>query len=241
MNRRVLMVLILATGLAAPASAGILFGKKPNKPSPAERVPELLATAKSDGDENKRIDAVQELQQYDPTAFPDMAPILIDVLNNDPKPGVRAEAAQTLSRLRPVSQDVGAALEQSVAKDPSMRVRLQARSALLQYRWSGFKEVKKDPPPVATPTKDAPIVGPVARPKTPPPVQTKEPPLAPIQQTREPPPAPRPAPPAPMPVLEPPPATIGPAPQPLPPAPPLPTTPAPAGGDQGPDLAPPPE
>ena len=84
--------------------------------------------------------------------------VLIDVLRNDPKPGVRSEAAQSLSKLRPVSQPAGHALEQAMQNDASMRVRLQARSALLMYHWAGFHTTK---------LQDAPLL------------QTKEPPLAP--------------------------------------------------------------
>src|SRR5450755_3752519 len=147
MMRRVALVLLLAPILAAPACAGIFFNKKPDKPNPAERVPELLKVVQADGDEDKRSAAAEELRDYDPAQFPDLVPALIDVLLNDKKPGVRAEAAQSLAKIRPVSDQVGLALEQSLAKDTSMRVRLQARSVLLQYRWSGWKdpEPKKDP------------------------------------------------------------------------------------------------
>src|SRR5205085_8876672 len=112
-----------------------------------------------DGDENKRARAAEELRQYDPAAFPDIVPVLIDVLVNDKKPAVRAEAAQSLGKLRPVSQQAGQALEYALTKDPSMRVRLQARSALMQYHWSGYRSASK---------KDAP----------PPPLESKEPPPA---------------------------------------------------------------
>ena len=55
--------------------------------------PELLRIVCSDGDESKRASAAEELRQYDPTQFPDLAPTLINVLLNDKKPAVRAEAA----------------------------------------------------------------------------------------------------------------------------------------------------
>src|SRR5262249_24186660 len=129
----------LAAALARPAGAGIIFGRKGKKPpTPAERVPELIVTVKTDRDENKRAKAAEELRQYDPAAFKDIVPVLIDVLLNDKKPAVRAEAAQSLGKLRPVSQQAGMALEQALAKGPSMRVRLQARSSLLQYHWAGY-------------------------------------------------------------------------------------------------------
>jgi hypothetical protein len=221
MMRRVALVLLLAPVLAASASAGIFFNKKTEKPNPADRVPELIKVVQTDGDEDKRMAAAQELRDYDVGQFPDIVPALIDVLFNDRKPGVRAEAAQSLGKIRPISDQVGEALEQALAKDPSMRVRLQARTVLVQYRWSGWKEPasKKDEVPTA-------------RPKDPPPVQTKEPPLAPPPaQTKEPPPAPPP-----VQTKEPPPAPpVAPAPRVIP----TPYVPPP-GRDLGPDLKPPP-
>jgi hypothetical protein len=160
---RFLLVTFLLAILPATTQAGI-FGKK-NKPNPNERVPELLNIVKSDGDEHKRAIAAEELRQYDPKLFPEIVPALIDVLMNDSKPSVRAEAAQTLGKLRPVTREAGLALEQAVAKDGSMRVRLQARSALLQYHWSGYHGGKDAVPPSS---------------------QTKEPPLAPATSQAQP-------------------------------------------------------
>src|SRR5262249_34498985 len=134
-GRLVLVPLLLAV-LAHPAAAGI-FGKK-NKPTPAERVPELLSIVKADGDEHKRSAAAEELRQYDPKQFPNIVPTLIDVLMSDPKPSVRSEAAQTLSKLRPVSREAGAALEQAVAKVPPTRGGQQAGSALLHSHLAGY-------------------------------------------------------------------------------------------------------
>jgi hypothetical protein len=85
-------------------------------------------------------------------------PALIDALNNDPKSHVRIEAAHSLSKLRPVSQTIGEALEQAVARDTSMRVRLQARSALLQYHWAGYRGKKTDVPPLNT-SREPPLAG----------------------------------------------------------------------------------
>jgi len=234
MKHRLTLALLLAPFLAAPVSAGLFFNKKAEKPNPAVVVPELIRTVQSDGDEDKRLAAAEQLREFDPAQFPDVVPTLIEVLLGDKKPGVRAEAALSLGKIRPVSDKVGVALEEALAKDSSMRVRLQARSVLLQYRWSGWKEpvVKKD----ETPT---------ARPKGPPPVQSKEPPLAPpagkappLAQTSDrtlarPAPAPRllqipasgPLNPPSAPVLEA---------QPLPPA-------SPGGDEQGPVLNPPPD
>src|SRR5436853_119962 len=107
---RFVLALVLPAALALPAPAGIIFGKHA-KPNPTERVPQLVGTAKNDQDDEKRAGAVKELRDYDPAAFPDIVPVLIDVLQHDPKPAVRAEAAQSLGKLRPIAQEVGAALE----------------------------------------------------------------------------------------------------------------------------------
>jgi len=154
------MLLPLTVG---PSSAGVFFGRKSKKAAtPVERVPELLALIKTDGDESKRAAAAQELRQYDAAQYPAMIPVLVEVLLSDKKPGVRAEAAQTLGKLRPISQQAGLALEQALSNDASMRVRLQARSSLLQYHWSGYHSTKKDD--LAPQTKEPPL----ADDKTPP-------------------------------------------------------------------------
>jgi HEAT repeats len=236
MWRHITLVLLLASVLAAPASAGIFFNKKADKPNPAVVVPELIHTLQSDGDEDKRMAAAEQMREFDPAQFPDVVPTLVEALLSDKKPSVRAEAAQSLGKIRPVSDKVGAALEQALAKDSSMRVRLQARSVLLQYRWSGWKE--------PAPKKDE---TPTARPKEPAPPQSKEPPLAPSvgkappvmrsssSYATQPASGPR-LPPAPTAVRVDPPAP------PVRQAEPLPTAPtAPAGDEQGPVLNPPPD
>ncbi len=137
---RFLLALIVPAVIAIPAFAGIF--SKHNKPNPAERVPQLILAAKTDKSEDKRAAAVHELREYDPNAFPDLIPVLIDVLQHDAKAVVRAEAAQSLGRLRPISQEVGAVLEEAV-HDPSFRVRWQARSALMSYRLGGYHSAPK--------------------------------------------------------------------------------------------------
>ena len=169
MRCRLLLVVVLLPTLTVPASAGLFGKKKKQQPNPNDRVPELLVTVKTDGDENKRAHAAEELRQFDAASHPEVVPILIDVLLNDKKPAVRAEAAQSLGKLRPVSQEAGQALEQALAKDPSMRVRLQARSALLQYHWSGYRSAaKKDAPPPPFESKEPPLAEPGPPPAAPP-------------------------------------------------------------------------
>jgi len=222
MRLRIFLVPLMITGLTSPASAGIIFGKKPPKPPPEKRVPELLVIVKIDGDESKRVAAVEELRQFDTKAFPEIVPTLIDVLLTDKKPSVRSAAAHTLGKLRPVSQQVGLALEHARDKDPSARVRMQARSSLLGYHWAGFwsspSSLKHEGPS---------------------PPKTTEPPLAPPLQPVAPPMmAPMPAP-APQPILAPPPVST---PMQPPAAPITSTTPGMLQPlPKGPELGPPPE
>ncbi len=239
MRCRELLVVVLLFALANRAPAGILFGRKTPKPTPTERVPELIGIVKNDGDENKRLDAIGELRQYDATAFPNIVVVLIEVLLNDKKPAVRAEAAQSLGKLRPISQEGGQALEQALANDASMRVRLQARHALLQYHWSGYhsaqaplpgnagKDGSPAPPAVNTSAKNPSLpLPPVAQvpPIRPQPIQpSRYPPLRP--STAEPPLAVEPLP--------------SPVPAPMPPVLQAPPLPGPGRGPAGPAAPPP--
>ena len=162
---RMTLALLTVGALALPAPAGILFGKK-TKPNPAERVPELIVIVKTDKDESKRVAAAEELRQYDPAAYTDIVPVLIDVLMNDSKPAVRAEAAESLGKLRPVSQEAGWALEQAQDKDSSWRVRTKARYVLMTYHWAGYHTDPKlkDGPAIANPKDQPPEKGKVVMP-----------------------------------------------------------------------------
>ncbi len=150
MHPRLVAALLTALALAAHLQAGIIFGRKPAPVDPKTRVPELLATLQNDKDGAKRSRAAAELQNFDAAAFPDIVPALIRALHEDSQPGVRIDAAQSLGKIRPVSQGAGEALESALEKDASMRVRLQARAILLQYHWAGYRSAKKDVPPLAT-------------------------------------------------------------------------------------------
>src|SRR4051812_12336898 len=138
MRYRLLLYLLLVSALPGPAEAGILFGRKAKKPDPKSQVPELIATLKSDKDEGKRARAAEQLAGQDAAQYPDVVPALIGALMTDQKTGVRVEAAHALGRVRPVSQEAGQALEHALGNDSSMRVRLKARSMLLQYHWAGY-------------------------------------------------------------------------------------------------------
>jgi hypothetical protein len=213
---RYLLVCALLLAAALPAPAGLFSRKK--KADPVQRVPELIQILKADRDDRKRQDAAEELRQFDPGQFPQIVPALIEALQADPKAAVRSEAAHTLSKLRPVSSPAGQALERAAAQDHALRVRLQARTALMFYHMAGYSSARKSDPPQAPP-------GPALKPTTnePPLVKgpTAEPPLA-APQTVPPPPAPLPV------------AAPLPAPTPSQYRPPA------AASEEGPVLAPPP-
>jgi hypothetical protein len=122
--------------------APAIFQGQNTQPSPNEKVSQLIVSVKTDKDEDKRSDAAHDLRDFDPAKNPEIIPILIDVVQNDTKASVRAEAASTLAKFRPVSQEVGMALEHAT-KDASFRVRWQARSSLMSYRLAGYRSSSK--------------------------------------------------------------------------------------------------
>ncbi|MFO0809448.1 MAG: HEAT repeat domain-containing protein [Gemmataceae bacterium] len=168
MVRRLLVIPIVLVALATPVSAG--FFSKKAKPNPTERVPELLTLLKTSPDESKRREAADELKEYDPKSFPEILPALIDALGKDASTSVRSEAASSIARIRPISQQAGYALEQSQSNDPSMRVRMSARQALLQYNLVGYRGGKPPEQPgdkAATTPNAAASAPPAARPQPP--------------------------------------------------------------------------
>jgi hypothetical protein len=146
MNRfaMILTVVILpAFVLPAPAD-GIfgIFGKK-TKVNPAQRVPELIVSLKTDQEERKRASAAAELGAFDAATFPEIVPVLTDALQSDPKPAVRMDAASSLGNLRPVSQMAGQALEKAVHGDDNWRVRWHVKGILMKYRMAGYSSGAK--------------------------------------------------------------------------------------------------
>jgi hypothetical protein len=146
---RTLLASLILIALAPPAPAGF-FSRKP-KPNPADRVPELLIQLKTSQDETARAAAADELRQFDPKSFPEIVSGLIDALERDASPVVRSEAATTLGRLRPISQQAGFALEQALANDAVVRVRLAARQSLWQYHLVGYRGDKVADGPASSP------------------------------------------------------------------------------------------
>jgi hypothetical protein len=144
-----ILVLAVAGLTTARAPAISLFSKRA-KVNPAERVPELIKTARTAPEERRRAGAVEELRQYDAVAFPQIVPTLAEVLKVDPSTAVRAEAAHSLGRLRPASVAAVQALE-TASKDTAKRVRFQARAALLFYPSSVARAAHASPTAVPQP------------------------------------------------------------------------------------------
>jgi hypothetical protein len=135
-----IVVLMMSLTGTAPAS---IFGKKTAKVDPLQRVPQLLYTVKMEPDEKKRAAAAGELRDYDSKMFPEIVPILADVVQTDKSPSVRVEAIQSLGKIRPVNGTAGEALERA-AKDSTTRVRFQARTSLRLYQLAGYRSGAKD-------------------------------------------------------------------------------------------------
>lgn len=156
------LAVVLLPALIAPASAdGFLgiFGKK-TKVNPAQRVPELITTLKTDQDDRKRASAATQLGTMDAAAFPEIVPVLVEALQSDPKSGVRMDAASSLGSLRPVTQMAGQALERAVNADDNLRVRMHAKTILMKYRIAGYSLTHKNDPrgPLAPSTGEPPLL-----------------------------------------------------------------------------------
>jgi hypothetical protein len=151
----------------APADAQ-LFLRRPKAPSP-QRVPDLIVQVKTDQDERKRAGAATELREFDAKTYPDVVAVLVDVARSDPSATVRLEALASLANIRPISPAAGQMLEWAAAQDESWKVRWQAKSSLLSYRWAGYQGNPSDPKGNFTP-----------------PPMTKEPPLFEVRGTPDP-------------------------------------------------------
>lgn len=134
---RKLLVLAVLLGLLSPVSGGIIFNRK--KKTAADQAAELVKALKNDSDERRRAAAAEALKKVDPKVSPAIVLALIDSLLHDPSQNVRFEAAETLSKYRPVTPQVGQALEFAYENDPSPRVRTALRPLLGQYIAAGYR------------------------------------------------------------------------------------------------------
>ena len=151
------LILLVAPAIALPAQ-GSIFSCKPNtaRPAPETVVPGLLHTVKTDPSEARRAAAIIELRDFDVRLFPDIIPVLVDVLQNDTKPSVRREAAITLGQF-PVTPLAGKALHEACSKDPSLKVRIHAWSAFKCYQFRGYHEQPTVPGPKMIATDEPPM------------------------------------------------------------------------------------
>src|SRR2546423_453163 len=136
---------VLAT-LAGPATAGVIFHRHQSKESrkesskPAEaRTAEVVRMLRSDQDERRRTAAAAELARADLRQHPEAAEALIDALLQDASAAVRAEAAESLGKVRPLTLQAGQALEGALTSDASTRVRSIARAAIGAYVQAGYR------------------------------------------------------------------------------------------------------
>lgn len=150
---------------------GIFRKKNPDKDEPQPKSKQIVETLKSDTDEKKRQAAAVQLRDEDPRTNADILPTLIASLQRDPSTAVRSEVAETIGKLKPVSQVAGAALEQTFVSDPSESVRKSSQKALWDYHLNGYRSTGANAampqtaePPLAKP-KSAPIALPVSRQK----------------------------------------------------------------------------
>jgi hypothetical protein len=167
---RLLLITFVVAVIPVPVRAGLIFNRHPKaNATPAQRVPALISVARSDQDDRKRLAAVEELRQYDPNAYSEIVPTLIEVSQRDPRSSVRLEALHSLAKLRPVSQIAGQAIQHASENDSSVRVRFQARTWLWQYHMSGYHGAgtpqaapasKTDEPPLAEPQQGEPPLAP---------------------------------------------------------------------------------
>lgn len=142
------LMVLLGGGETLPSQ--LFFPGKQKQTLNPEQVAQICQVLKGSGEETTRMAAVDDLRMVEGPAQIVAISALMETLKTDRKAGVRAEAAVALSKMRPVRQEVGTALENTITKDSSMRVRIQARSALLQYNLAGYRSAQ-GAPPVADP------------------------------------------------------------------------------------------
>ena len=143
MGISVILLMMIGEGQALPLQ--LFFLGKPKNIQNSEQVAQICQILKSSGEELVRLQSIEDLRSVEGVSQPMAIVALSDSMVSDRKAGVRAEAALALSKMRPVRQEVGAALEKAITNDPSMRVRLQARSALLQYNLAGYRSAQNAP------------------------------------------------------------------------------------------------
>ncbi|MFN4258649.1 MAG: HEAT repeat domain-containing protein [Gemmataceae bacterium] len=184
------VLLIWATALE-PASAGIIFNRQNNQQG-SSNGPKIFRLFKGKNNEpppNQHHQPTNSMYPHQPAPAvqPNGMDGMVQTLQHSPDAEQRYHAAVQLGKMRPFPPAVSAVLQQAANNDSSMKVRVAAKTALMQQQINGFINDKM---------QQVPRVNPPTMPRQP---TTQEPPLA------EPLPAP-PASPAPPPRLVPQPA-----------------------------------
>jgi len=148
-----LLPVVVLIGVTYPAQAQ-LFTRKLRLNN--MQVPELIVTARTDTDERKRVAAIEQLREHDAKAYPDIVPSLIEVMLRDPKYNVRMEAMYSLVKIRPMTQQVSQALQQTAAHDENWRVRMQTKTQVFLNGYNGGTGNANAYAPANAPTTNEP-------------------------------------------------------------------------------------
>jgi HEAT repeats len=147
---RVMLLVPVALCTTVPAQAGVIFNrsskhpfKQPATVAPTDPVGDLIHALRTEADERRRAAIANELSRFDLKQAPQAGGALIEALQSDPSPLVRNEVAEALGRMRPLTQQVGQALEQAFSSDPASRVRLTARASLVPFIQAGYKPANR--------------------------------------------------------------------------------------------------
>lgn len=170
MVRRFLLLIpvALVSVLPVQGAGGIIFNRKPNTPAaPSASAPKVedrtagyISILRGDKDERRRIAAADMLSRFDLRQHPQAGMALIEALQQDQSERVRIEVAKALGRTRPMTQQVGQALEFAFETDASKNVKIAARNALMPFIQGGYKtgqlaQTTPTPPPAVQPAPPA--------------------------------------------------------------------------------------
>ncbi|GIW78983.1 MAG: hypothetical protein KatS3mg105_0790 [Gemmatales bacterium] len=161
-GRRQIVAVVMLALVAETAFAGIFFNRRPK--SRPMSVNNLVQILKGDSNERRRAYAAEQIQSEDAQQNAELIPVLIDRALHDDSVNVRIEAVRALGRIRPISEQIGWALEQAT-RDRSWRVQWNARTALWSYRMNGYRRGSGQPsaspggistgePPLAVPIEE---------------------------------------------------------------------------------------
>lgn len=151
---RLAILITLTTLPPLVPAAGFLPPSRKVKTSDDTKISAWISILLEDPDETKRVNAAIELRNTDPKNHPDAIEALMEALKSDKRPSVRAEAANSLGRIRGGQDLAGPVLEEALSSDGSMRVRLQARSALMGLYLSGYRSTNGKAIPKAEETQE---------------------------------------------------------------------------------------